>query len=110
MRPPAANALIGRPAWTIRLSHLGMPASRVIDRSHLVHASAEHFGDPGRGTGSDSRPVLSTTPRTRLLAADTAASTSAATPLGTVAITASVSESNTSIVSVPLDGTQRPLM
>ena len=84
-RRPVLNELIGRPACTIRLSHFGMPASRVTIGGDLVHAGAEALGDAGAELG----PLLgargATSSANAARAALAAASTSAAVPSGMLA-------------------------
>ena len=93
----------------MRLSHFGMPASRVTTVAissmraprpsamrvqYLARSSALVFAQAGKAAA----------------AALTAASTSAALPSGMWPITSPLVESNTSSVLVPCDGTHAPSM
>ena len=86
------NELIGRPACTIELSHLGMPASRVI----TVAISSMRAARPSPmrvSTLARSSGVVVDQPGKAALAAATAASTSAALPSGIEPMTSPLVES-----------------
>src|SRR3954466_10766117 len=107
--PAVLNELIGRPAWTIWLSHFGMPASRVT----IVAISSMRAARPSptramylpRSSGD-----VAAQPSNAARAALAALSTSSAVPSGTDAMTEPSVESNTSIVFLPVDATQAPSM
>ena len=100
---------MGSPAWTIWLSHLGMPASRVttvaISSMRAPRPSAMRPQYLARSSG-----VFAAQPSKAARAAWAAWSRSSAVPSGMVPITDPSVESNTSIVSEPLDATQAPSM
>ena len=103
------NELIGRPACTMRLSHFGMPASRVttvaISSMRAPRPSAMRVQNLARSSG-----LLAAHSGKAARAALTAASTSAALPSGMRPNTSPLVESNTSIVPDPWDGTHAPSM
>src|SRR3954453_3365129 len=107
--PAVLNELIGSPAWTIWLSHFGMPASRVtivaISSMRAVRPSPMRVQNlpPSSGDVCDQESNAAR-------AALAALSTSSAVPSGIVPITEPSVESNTSIVPLPFDGTHAPSM
>ena len=86
------NELIGRPAWTIWLSHFGMPASRVttvaISSMRACRPSATRVQNLARSSG-----VVRDHDSNALAAAVAARSTSSAVPSGTAASTSPLVES-----------------
>jgi hypothetical protein len=100
---------MGRPAWIMRLSHFGIPASRVttvaISSMRAPRPSAMRVQYLARSSG-----VVCDQDSKAARAAVAAASTSSAVPAATWAMTSPLVESWTSIVSEPVDGTQPPSM
>ena len=109
MAAACEKELMGRPAWMIWLSHLGMPASRLttvaISSMRAPRPSAMRVQNLARSSGD-----LAAQSGNAALAALAALSRSSAVPLGMVASTDPSVESKTSIVSVPVDGTHAPSM
>jgi len=101
--------LIGRPTCTICDSHLTMPVS--LEMAVAISSMRAPSASPMRVMylARSSTGVVDHVSNASL-AARTAASTSAAVPEGMLAITSSVTESMTSIVSLLLEATQPPLM
>jgi hypothetical protein len=101
--------LIGRPTWTICDSHLAMPVSLeiVVASSSIRAPRASPMRE--RYLARSSTGVCDHDSNAAL-AALTARSTSAAVPAGIVAITSSVTESMTSMVSDESDGVNAPSM
>src|SRR4051794_27547694 len=105
--PAVLNELMGRPACTIWLSHLGMPASRVtmvaISSMRAARPSPMRVQNLPRSSG-DVCDHVSNAAR----AAFAALSTSSAVPSGIVPMTEPSVESNTSIVPLPVDEIHDP--
>ncbi len=99
----------GRPAWTSRLRLLGIPTSwdtRVaISSIRAMRPSVMRV----RYLPRSSTEVVDQESNA-FRAAATALSTSSAVPAGTFPITSSVVELTTSIVPLPVEGTQAPSM
>ncbi len=100
---------MGRPTWTICDSHLAMPVSLeiVVASSSMRAPRASPMRD--RYLARSSTGVCDQDSNAAF-AALTARSTSAAVPAGIVAITSSVTESMTSMVSDESDGVNAPSM
>ena len=101
--------LMGKPTCTICDSHLAMPVSFEIAVAISSMRAPSASPMRVRYLARSSRGVLAHDSNAAA-AACTAASTSAAVPDGMVAITPSVTESMTSMVSVEVDATHAPLM
>jgi hypothetical protein len=84
--------LMGRPAWIMRLSHFGMPASRVttvaISSMRAARPSPMRVSALARSSG-----VVRDQPSNAARAAFAALSTSSAVPAGIEAITSPLDES-----------------
>ena len=105
--PASVKELMGRPAWTIWLSHFGMPASRVttvaISSMRAARPSPICVQTLPRSSGD-----LAAQPSNAARAALAALSRSSAVPEGIEPMTEPSVESNTSMVSVPVDGIHAP--